>query len=358
MYPSADDAYFGVFVKNFCDGIENSHQIEIVAKSVIKGQGKSFREKLQKYFLFYTSIIYNGFSKDFDIIYVHNVSHTILPLYIVLLRKIIKQFILILNPHGEDMIITHKLDGVLLNLSLPLIRSADQIVSPSHYFKQKIVDLHQINPKNIFVSASGGVNLEIFKPINPITPKASDAKKIGYVSRMEAEKGWDVLLHAVHQLIQNNEFKALEVFFIGKGDSTPDFQNLVDRLQLNNHIKYLGFKPQSELPEFLNTLDAFIFPTKMYESLGLVGLEAMACGIPVIGSNRGGLTDYIKDGYNGFLFKCDDPTDLSEKIITYYHLNTKDITEMKNNALRTAAEYSRKSISDGMIKNLEEMIKK
>lgn len=65
-------------------------------------------------------------------------------------------------------------------------------------------------------------------------------------------------------------------------------------------IKYIGPIPYHSLPEIYCTLDLFIFPTCLEESLGLVGLEAMACEVPVIGSYIGGLKDYIKDKENGF----------------------------------------------------------
>lgn len=354
MYPSPDDAYFGVFVKNFCDGIDKSENISIIAKSVIKGQGRSFTQKLKKYFTFYSSILFNSFFKNYDIIYVHNVSHSILPLYPVLIRKLFKKFLIILNPHGEDMIITHKLDGILLKLSLPLIKVADQIVVPSQYYKKRIVELHNLKAEKMFVSASGGINLELFNPKNNGSHK-HHLKRLGYVSRLDASKGWDTFLYAISKLVQKEEFKDLKVVFVGKGASTAEFLKLIDDLKLNAYVEYLGFKSQTELPLIFNTLDTFVFPTKMFESLGLVGLEAMACGIPVIGSDRGGLTDYLHDGHNGYKFICGDVDSLVNKVTTFYRLNDDEVLALKRNAIQTSERFSRRNVSDAMINNLLEI---
>ena len=67
-------------------------------------------------------------------------------------------------------------------------------------------------------------------------------------------------------------------------------------------------------------MDCFIFPSTLKESLGLVGLEAMACGIPVIASDSHGPTDYIEDRKNGFLFSTGDICSLIDKVDYYYKL--------------------------------------
>jgi len=350
MYPSKTDAYFGVFVKNFCEGIEKDGSISIVCKSLIRGQGKSYYDKLCKYLIFYFSILFNGFFKKYDLIYVHNVSHSILPLYPVILKKMFADFKVVLNPHGEDMIITHKLDGLLLKLSLPFIRRADLIVSPSNYFKLKIIQLYNLDYKRIFVSASGGINLDLFKPLTP--PARIETKTLGFVSRIEADKGWDTVLHAVAKLVMIPEFHNLQVLFVGKGQNVADLLNLAKQLNITQYICYLGFKSQLELPGIFNRLDAFLFPTKMFESLGLVGLEAMACGIPVIGSDRGGINDYLDNNENGYSFKCADASSLVDQIIKFYNLTDFELAKMKDSALETALRFSRQRIVDQMTTKL------
>lgn len=95
-------------------------------------------------------------------------------------------------------------------------------------------------------------------------------------------------------------------------------------LYLDNLIKYIGPIPYHSLPEIYCTLDLFIFPTCLEESLGLVGLEAMACEVPVIGSYIGGLKDYIKDKENGFFFTPGNAEELSNKIELYLSLSSSE----------------------------------
>lgn len=351
MYPSKDDAYYGVFVKNFYNSMIESPEIEIVSTSFIRGRGKSFLSKLMKYIGFYISIFFKSLFIRYDIVYVHNVSHSILPLYPVLLKRAFTKIKIIINPHGEDMVITHKIDGILLKLSLPFIKRADQIIAPSSYYAGLITSLYQLNSKKIFISPSGGVNLSIFRVLEK-QPVNITGMKIGFVSRIDADKGWDILLHALSTLVTIDQFKSLKVSFVGRGTDVNRFLELIDTLNLSAHVEYLGFKSHTQLPEIINTFDVFVFPTKMKESLGLVGLESMACGVPVIASNQGGMSDYVKDGVNGFTFKCGDYFSLSNVLENFFNLSTGEVLDMKKNALETAKVFSSNNVKNNMIANL------
>ncbi|QNN41452.1 glycosyltransferase family 4 protein [Pedobacter roseus] len=352
MYPSSEDAYYGVFVKNFCNSIIGSPQIKIVSTSFIRGRGTSFLSKLNRYFKFYTSILFKSLFFNYDIIYVHNVSHSILPLYPVLLKRLFSKIRIIINPHGEDMVITHKIDGILLSLSLPFIRKADQIVVPSLYYGNLIAKLYNLNPKKIFISPSGGIDLSVFKVLETKRFVNVQEKNIGFISRIDPDKGWDVLLNAIAILVAFDEFKSLKATFVGKGTDVDRFLKLVDILKLSDHVEYLGFKSQIQLPEIINKFDVFVFPTKMRESLGLVGLESMACGVPVIASDQGGMSDYVKDGVNGFTFKCGDHLSLSGVLKNFFNLSTEEVLDMKKNALETAEVFSSNNVKNNMIANL------
>lgn len=71
----------------------------------------------------------------------------------------------------------------------------------------------------------------------------------------------------------------------------------------------------------VSKFDVFVFPTLFYESLGLVAIEAMACGLPVIASKRGGILDYLHDMQNGFLFEPEDVDELFVKMNHCYDLD-------------------------------------
>ena len=95
---------------------------------------------------------------------------------------------------------------------------------------------------------------------------------------------------------------------------------------------------QEELVNIYNSLDLFIFPTyRKSESLGLVGLEAMSCKVPVLAAENYGPTDYIVNNKNGFFFKPQDSKTLSKKIVSI--LKRKDLNTILDNARLKAIEY-------------------
>lgn len=98
-----------------------------------------------------------------------------------------------------------------------------------------------------------------------------------------------------------------------------------------------------------------IFPTMLYESLGLVGLEAMACGCPVIGSNIGCLPEYVKDGITGFLFESGNSHELVDKIINFYELSTSQREKMQLEAIKMAQRYDSDKISQVLVSKLKEV---
>lgn len=102
-------------------------------------------------------------------------------------------------------------------------------------------------------------------------------------------------------------------------------------------------------------LDLFIFPTTLEESLGLVGLEAMACHTPVIGSRIGGLTDYIVDGKNGFFFEPGNEIDLAKKIELFRNLPEKETECLKKAAYQTALQYKSDVVAQKLYSQLKQI---
>src|SRR5690606_38947865 len=118
----------------------------------------------------------------------------------------------------------------------------------------------------------------------------------GYISRVDRGKGWETFIHALYELsntFPSNDFRALVV---GSGSELAELKKTVSLLKLDSTVDIRPPVIQRDLPLYYNQIEAFVFPTTLEESLGLVGLESMACGTPVIGSNIGGLKSYIDDG--------------------------------------------------------------
>ena len=345
MYPSKEFPFFGIFVKNFKNQLELKDVTFSLA--VIEGRGSYKVKKIQKYFKFFVDAINAIKKNDYDVIYVHYISHSLIPLLFV--KSFIKKP-LILNAHGSDVLVNNKVGQYVQKLVTPIIKKATMLVVPSEYFKDIVHDRFMIKKEKIFVSPSGGIDTKLFKP--------KDIKKdiftIGYVSRIDKGKGWDTLLNAVNLL--NTKGLVFRVLIIGSGAEEKLLLQKIEELKLENTVEYVGAKPHNELVSYFNQMNIFAFTTRLAESLGLVGLEAMACGVPVIGSNIGGLPGYIEDGVNGKLFEPSNYNELAKHIEYFMSLKDVEFDKYKINAVKTAKEYDSNKVTSelfNMIKGLK-----
>ena len=122
---------------------------------------------------------------------------------------------------------------------------------------------------------------------------------------------------------------------IGDGDERAGAEKLCRELQLCDDVRFLG--KQDAIEEILSVCDLFIMPSET-ESFGLAALEAMACQVPVISSNTGGMPELNLDGVTGFTSNVGDIEDMAEKA---YHILKDDQTlnVFKQNALKRASDF-------------------
>jgi len=195
-----------------------------------------------------------------------------------------------------------------------------------------------------------GVDLERFHTIPKEEAKArvgipAEHRNIMFVGRIEPLKGIDTLLQSI-ALIQNRYPEVVSnvcVAIIG-GDpwsDNPDIemarlQAMRKELGVHDMVTFLGAKDQNALPNYYAAAEMVIMPSH-YESFGMVALEAMATGTPVIASEVGGLAFLIRDGENGFHVPSRDPEALAERI---YELLVNP--DCRNRLGRQAREYAQK----------------
>jgi glycosyltransferase involved in cell wall biosynthesis len=343
MYPSKKDVYYGVFVKNFVERLSSDTRFK-VSKVVLAGKANSKIYKTWKYLNFYIKILVKMVLGNFDLIYVHQITHATPAIWISQLIKINK---LCFNIHGDDLLTQSKLSEKLLNMAESLLIGAEMIVVPSVYFRNVLISqISSIDTDKIFVSPSCGVDLDKFNGDRK-NKKKRKIFTVGYVSRIDKGKGWKTFLSAVNSL--QNEQQAIQAIIAGGGDESNQLLEMIAQYGLSSCVEYKGGIAQTELPDIYAQIDVFVFPTeRKQESLGLVGLEAMACGIPVIGSKIGGLNDYLVDGVNGFFFETGNCSELINCIKTYMNLPNMKRDQMKENALKTAKKYDANLIAKKM----------
>lgn len=350
MYPSVDNPGYGVFVKNFENSL--SSKGALIDRAVIYGRGLGKFDKLIKYIFFGFRLSFLALFRRYDCVYVHYVAHSLLPLIPFLA---LRRMVLVCNAHGEDLLPVSKGERLIFKLVKGAIRKSKMIVVPSEYFA-KIARYH-FPDNEVFVSPSAGVDLELFKPLpSAAVLSTNGVLHLGFVSRIDAGKGWDVLLYAVRKLIQTHPELKLKVTLVGEGAQVLDLMSLIAELELNEIVSYMGALPQIKLPEFYSSLDAFVFPTVLPESLGLVGLEALACGVPAICSDIGGIPTYMCDHINGYLFPPGDIDALAVKIFEFSCLSSEDLNSFRVAALNTAELYGRERVSSDIHSKLVEVV--
>ncbi len=346
LYPTDKKPGYGIFVKNTEKNLINSGFI--VDKAVISKTPVCLLHKVILYAIFYVTVFYKALSGDAVLIYAHFVSHVCLPLYFVSLIKNVK---FVVNVHGGDIAV----EGVwrrfihfyFLNaLIKKIFMRSVLIIAPSRYYKNLIISLYGAAVPEIFVSPSGGVDALNFKPLDKILCRRKflipeDNFVTGYVSRIEKNKGWRVFLEAAALFKKKRALKDFTLLITGDGSQRAEFEKTATELGLREFIVFERTALHGELEVFYSAMDVFIFPT-FKESLGLVGIEALACGVPVIGSRIGALCDYIMEGKNGFFFGPGSASELCEKLEAYYVLSTAAKEKMRCAALKTAERFDSK----------------
>ncbi|MEK4380916.1 glycosyltransferase family 4 protein [Aeribacillus sp. FSL K6-2848] len=352
MYPSKIAPNYGVFVKN-TEEILVGAGFNVDKTVLLKEKNRLI--KLVKYFFYFSKIILKGLTKKYDITYVHYASHNALPILFLKLFK--KDLVIFTNVHGSDVVPEVPSQKKYQPYVDKLLNISNIVITPSKYYQDLVRSKYNLRNR-IEVFPSGGVNSKTFyKREDKQTALKElmldiDTHYIGYVSRLDVGKGWDILLTSLKKLKDENFLlkNKIKVIMVGDGKDKERFVKMVSDYELNDVIIHYPLLPQEKLNAIYNAIDVFCFPTtRKGESLGLVGLEAMACGAPVIGSAIGGLLDYIIDGENGLLFQAGSSEDLYKKIKFFYSMPENERRTMSYKAIFKANEYKVENIKHKLI---------
>ena len=198
-------------------------------------------------------------------------------------------------------------------------RSADSIVVSTEQEKGDLSRLYDVAADRIDV-VPAGVDLDLFKPMD----KAEARRELGLTEsniilsvskRVEPLKGVDILISAIAQLDDISDTRLLVVG--GDPGSDRELQvlaELAESLGVAGSVTFIGAVEHTELPKYYSAADVFVMPS-YYETFGLVALEAMACGTPIVASGAaGGPKSFIEEGTTGYLIPWPSPDQYAERL--------------------------------------------
>jgi len=189
------------------------------------------------------------------------------------------------------------LQAVSYKLSNRIILYSENLIKEWHLEKHR----HKIS-----IAHRHFLDFDRFKVQKPLNERDN---VVGYIGRLSQEKGTLNFMAAIPKVV---ETRAEATFLIGgDGQLRPQVEEYANKL--NNKVKFVGWIPHDELPEYLNKLKLLVLPSYT-EGLPNTMLEAMACGTPVLATPVGAIPDVIKDSETGFIMENNSPECIAENI--------------------------------------------
>jgi len=250
-----------------------------------------------------------------------------------------------------------------------IINSVDRLIAANPLEKAQMIWLYGADPKKIEVVPCG-VDLELFYPRTRSEAEAfldmpSHHKMVLFVGRVEPLKGIDVLIEAMALVTeQHRDLRDDICLCVIGGEPDADaanmdremarLQGLRETLGIADVVTFLGKREQTALPFHYSAAEVCVVPSH-YESFGMVALEAMACGTPVVASRVGGLTFTVRDGSTGFLVPNDDSKALAEKL-SLLLTNKPMRQEMGQRAATHAKRYGWPIIAEQIVASYRDLV--
>lgn len=178
--------------------------------------------------------------------------------------------------------------------------------------------------------------------------KINTRKDLLFVGSLIDIKGLQYLIKSMPKIIK--QFPESKLHIVGDGSEKTKYETIVKDLRLQNNIIFHGKVPNEKVINFYKKSFLFIMPSICIETFGLVGLEAMASGLPVIGSNIGGIPEWLEDGKTGFLVEPGNIEQISNNIIRILS-DEKLANDLAENARKRAENWpSQDEYVDKLIK--------
>jgi len=237
--------------------------------------------------------------------------------------------------HGDEV---WNLKG---KLDQQVLKSAEKVIAVSHYTRQRLLKEQGLNPAKVMVLPNT-FDAQQFKiadkpphllkryGLSPQQPIILTVSRLGKTAA--PHKGYYQVLQALVQVRQ--QFPDVHYFIVGKGDARPQIESLIQQLDLKSCVTLTGFVPDEELCSYYNLCNVFALPSTI-EGFGIVYLEALACGKPVLAGNLDGAADPLAQGKLGCLVNPQDVDAIAENLIQILNGSYANIVLYQPTLLRT-----------------------
>ena len=202
-----------------------------------------------------------------------------------------------------------------------VISDCSRVIAATEKEKEDLMRYYGASAEKVSVIPCG-VNMDTFRPLDKVEARArlglNGGRTVIFVGRIEPLKGIDRLMAAVGRL-QNGCRPRLLI--VGGGENSRHeierLKKLAAELQLQDSIEFVGLIRHPDLPLFYSAADVCVVPS-YYESFGLVALESLACGTPVVSTRVGGAESIIRHGETGYLVSDNEPGRLADNIMRVF----------------------------------------
>nr|BAL53466.1 glycosyl transferase family 1 [uncultured Chloroflexota bacterium]BAL55906.1 glycosyl transferase family 1 [uncultured Chloroflexota bacterium] len=197
-----------------------------------------------------------------------------------------------------------------------VVRQVNGIIGPSPELRDKSDVIRKSG--QILTYIPNGVDIQRFVPGAPTKDSyellgvSPEQKVILAVRRHDPKCGLHYLLQAIPKVVERHPNTVF--CLIGDGEQTGALKRLANELKLGDSVKFVGRMSHEKLPIVLRAAYCSVLPS-IYEAVSLAGLESLSCGIPVVGTNVGGIPEFIKPYQTGLLVEPNSPESLANGLI-------------------------------------------
>ncbi|PGM56742.1 glycosyltransferase family 4 protein [Bacillus sp. AFS053548] len=328
-------------ITEFCKGIIN-HNLNDIKINFLGTSVSGDKNKMIKNIQFFASIIfffrYMIFSNT-KIVHIHSSSDSSFyrKSIFVLLSKLFKKNIIFHIHSGKFLEFYNKKSLFQRRFIKKILSICDEILVLTESWSQNIFNELKIKSKVLPNYIDGSLYKD-----TKLKSQFNEIKKIVYMGKICEHKG----IYDVIDVVKHLKSKNISCKFIiaGNGSKTDinELNNLIENNSIEEYIEYVGWLNIKEKIELLSTSDIFILPSHI-EAFGIVLLEAMHFGLPIVATEVGGIPEVVIKNKNALLVPAKSPIDLSKSIITL--LENKDLFNlMSENNMNRSRQFEKEIV--------------